>query len=346
LAVRAWQLSIDEVGPAGETTGVPEAIWLLTIEPQPGADVTGACAAALPLTAIRFDSEPEPVRSGEYGMSPVQAAGRRGSLSWGVALVCLAAGVALHFGAGMAMLIAAAWTEVPGGGGQAADSVQVEIVSAEALQARGVAAVASEEKAVSEADEGGESTMTAAADAAPQAEDKVRPQETEPAAPPEDDVVAMRRLETSPEPERQEAEKKPEPEKRPEPEREKAPDETVRKPAAAQTAGRNAPAGSTPAATQTMLRAASRGEIKRFNASLWKAIQRRLPRQRGLRGTVEVMFSLTREGRVGAARISKSSGNGALDRVALRAMRSARFAKPPTGMSEAQLVYRIPIRFR
>jgi len=74
---------------------------------------------------------------------------------------------------------------------------------------------------------------------------------------------------------------------------------------------------------------------QRYPAAAWS---------RGERGTVQLSFSLDRQGRVVATRIAKSSGFTALDEAALDLVRRAQpFPPPPPEMTGVDLT--VPIRF-
>jgi protein TonB len=63
-------------------------------------------------------------------------------------------------------------------------------------------------------------------------------------------------------------------------------------------------------------------------------------------GTVELSFSLDRQGRVTASRIAKSSGSTALDEATLDLVRRAQpFPPPPPEMAGAQVNLSVPIRY-
>src|SRR5262245_22237988 len=67
---------------------------------------------------------------------------------------------------------------------------------------------------------------------------------------------------------------------------------------------------------------------------------------RNQRGTVELSFSLDRQGRVTASRIAKSSGSTALDEATLDLVRRAQpFPPPPPEMAGAQVNLSVPIRY-
>jgi protein TonB len=67
---------------------------------------------------------------------------------------------------------------------------------------------------------------------------------------------------------------------------------------------------------------------------------------RNQHGTVELAFSLDRQGRVTASRIAKSSGSSALDEATLDLVRRAQpFPAPPPEMAGAEVSLSVPIRY-
>ena len=87
--------------------------------------------------------------------------------------------------------------------------------------------------------------------------------------------------------------------------------------------------------------------IRAYGTLVWKRIAERKPAGIRLPGTAYATFSLTREGRISAIRISKSSGSARLDALALRTIEAAApFDAPPAGLSDADLVFEIPLNFR
>ena len=64
------------------------------------------------------------------------------------------------------------------------------------------------------------------------------------------------------------------------------------------------------------------------------------------KGTAQLAFSLDRLGKVTAARVTKSSGSGALDQEALELVRRAQpFPPPPAAMPGAHIDLTVPVRF-
>jgi len=92
---------------------------------------------------------------------------------------------------------------------------------------------------------------------------------------------------------------------------------------------------------------ASRGQINAYASRVRARILSRRPSARGQRGRVVISFRLSTSGGLRSARISRSSGNRALDRAALAAVRrAAPFPRPPNGARSGQLSFSIPFTFR
>lgn len=91
---------------------------------------------------------------------------------------------------------------------------------------------------------------------------------------------------------------------------------------------------------------ASAGAMANFAAQVRAAVARRKPGGRGAAGTAVVSFSLTSGGSLAGARLARSSGNSALDSLALGAVRGAAFPRPPAGATRGQLSFSIPFYFR
>ncbi|MFZ2469803.1 MAG: TonB family protein [Parvibaculum sedimenti] len=87
--------------------------------------------------------------------------------------------------------------------------------------------------------------------------------------------------------------------------------------------------------------------IRAYGSLVWKRIAEKKPKGIHLPGTAHATFSLTREGRIAAIRIAKSSGSERLDALALRTIEAAApFDTPPADLTEADLVFEIPLNFR
>ena len=81
----------------------------------------------------------------------------------------------------------------------------------------------------------------------------------------------------------------------------------------------------------------------------WQQRDKRYPaaaRAHNDKGTAQLAFSLDRLGKVTAARVTKSSGSGALDQEALDLVHRAQpFPPPPAAMPGAQIDLTVPVRF-
>lgn len=94
-------------------------------------------------------------------------------------------------------------------------------------------------------------------------------------------------------------------------------------------------------------RGASRGAVRTYGGRVQGRIARYRPSGRGQKGTTIISFGVSSSGRLRFARIARSSGNKALDRAALNAVRRASpFPRPPAGMTSRQLTFSFPFRFR
>ncbi len=92
---------------------------------------------------------------------------------------------------------------------------------------------------------------------------------------------------------------------------------------------------------------ASRGSILSYAARVRAKVSRNKPSGGGHRGTARVSFAVSSSGGLSYARLASSSGNAALDRAALSAVRrAAPFGAPPAGASAGQLRFSIPFYFR
>lgn len=89
---------------------------------------------------------------------------------------------------------------------------------------------------------------------------------------------------------------------------------------------------------------ASRGSAINYAAKVRARVASRRPGGAGQRGTVVVSFGVSSSGGLAYARIARSSGNGALDRRVLSAVRGAApFPSPPPGATRQ---FSIPFYFR
>jgi protein TonB len=69
-------------------------------------------------------------------------------------------------------------------------------------------------------------------------------------------------------------------------------------------------------------------------------------RQRRLRGRVELLLRLGRDGQIEQLRVARSSGNAALDNQAIRDVGTFRFPSPPSLLTAGQRTFRLPITYR
>ncbi|MEM7746997.1 MAG: TonB family protein [Pseudomonadota bacterium] len=93
-------------------------------------------------------------------------------------------------------------------------------------------------------------------------------------------------------------------------------------------------------------RRASLGAVQNYGVRVRARIAANKPGAVG-RGRVRISLGISKSGGLRYARVAGSSGNAAIDRAALRAVRrSAPFPRPPAGASLRQLTFAIPFTFR
>jgi protein TonB len=86
--------------------------------------------------------------------------------------------------------------------------------------------------------------------------------------------------------------------------------------------------------------------IRAYGSLVWKRIAEKKPKGIRLPGTAFATFSVTRDGRIASIRISRPSGSERLDALALRTIEAAApFDAPPSDLTEADLVFEIPLNF-
>lgn len=91
---------------------------------------------------------------------------------------------------------------------------------------------------------------------------------------------------------------------------------------------------------------ASQGDLLRYKGTLNNWIASRKPPSVGKRGYVVVTFAVSPSGSLISARISSSSGDKALDQLALAAMRGAApFPKPPSGLTTTERLFTFKYSF-
>jgi protein TonB len=91
--------------------------------------------------------------------------------------------------------------------------------------------------------------------------------------------------------------------------------------------------------------AASPGDVDRYARSVRAALARNKPKGRSARGITTIVFVISTNGTVSAARVSRSSGSDRLDQLVLETVQRTAFPSPPAGMRENQRTYVIPFRF-
>lgn len=83
-----------------------------------------------------------------------------------------------------------------------------------------------------------------------------------------------------------------------------------------------------------------------YQSQIWARIAARKPVGLNLSGVAMVRFVVGRDGELVSVELSSSSGNTALDRLALRTVRNASpFAAPPMNVERDQLIFTIPFSF-
>jgi protein TonB len=91
---------------------------------------------------------------------------------------------------------------------------------------------------------------------------------------------------------------------------------------------------------------ASTGALLEYAAHVRARLAGHKPSGRGRRGVAVVAFGLSPSGEIVYTDVARSSGNPALDRAAVAAVRDAApFPPPPAGATPAQLQYSIPFKF-
>ncbi|NOU04584.1 MAG: TonB family protein [Hyphomicrobiaceae bacterium] len=91
---------------------------------------------------------------------------------------------------------------------------------------------------------------------------------------------------------------------------------------------------------------ASAGQLTKFAMEVRLALGRSRPKHDGARGRVSILFGVTEAGDIRFSEITKSSGSERLDRIALKAIASAKMPKPPSGLTDAQRTYTVPFEFK
>jgi len=92
---------------------------------------------------------------------------------------------------------------------------------------------------------------------------------------------------------------------------------------------------------------ASTGSVLNYASRVRAKVSGHVPRSGAGKGSVVVSFGVTTAGGLSYARIAKSSGNAATDRIVLAGVRSAApFPAPPAGASPSQLRFSVSFNFR
>jgi protein TonB len=92
---------------------------------------------------------------------------------------------------------------------------------------------------------------------------------------------------------------------------------------------------------------ASTGSVLNYASRVRAKVSGHVPRSGAGKGSVIVSFGVTASGSLSYARIAKSSGNAATDRLVLAGVRSAApFPSPPAGASPSQLRFSVSFHFR
>ena len=92
---------------------------------------------------------------------------------------------------------------------------------------------------------------------------------------------------------------------------------------------------------------ASTGSVLNYASRVRAKVSGHVPRSGAGKGTVVISFAVTKSGGLSGARVSRSSGNAAVDRAALAGVRaSAPFPPPPSGVSPSQLRFSVAFQFR
>lgn len=341
------------------------ANWTLTVDIQPEDDKPARFplhTAPIELTHssnpsdyplarlenVHFSSEPHGLRRVEFGTPGDRWHNPYSTISQNISAYSYAGGVAVHLFTAAILIAALGTTDLTGGGGQDLQAVEVSFVDTTALQAKTASNTdpgQHEFEADPLQDGGGEQNTTEVAsntpiEKIPKNEEQASPLMTIPVmkASPLSSPNFPAQPETPPPPPelREENPTSNEPQEWPS-KSEKRPEKS---------AGVQTRANETPTQLSQAKRAATQGQISHFNASLWKAIQAQLPRRHRIKGTVTVEFSIDNSGNIIRTHIIKSSGSPLLDGIAINAVRRAEFNSPPKGMTESQLSYKIPIRFK
>lgn len=93
--------------------------------------------------------------------------------------------------------------------------------------------------------------------------------------------------------------------------------------------------------------ASSPAAMARWGGSIRSAVERRktYPANTRARGRVVLTVAVSSSGKLASVRVKRSSGNRALDKAAVAAVKRARFAKAPKGVKSGVHYFSLPIAF-
>jgi TonB family protein len=91
--------------------------------------------------------------------------------------------------------------------------------------------------------------------------------------------------------------------------------------------------------------AASPGAVREYERYVIQALVKAKPKSGLCCGTVKVKFRISPDGEISFVEISKSSRNKRLDDEGVATVRRARFPRPPSGMTDEQRFYELPVNF-
>lgn len=235
-------------------------------------------------------------------------------------------------------LISAATHRDMGGGATELEAVTVTIISASELTPADGASSAGQAPRHDTAPDMAEPSADSAAAPAEAVEKPVKEQETpEPARQSPEAATA----DVMPPPKEDSRETEPPPVK--------PPDETAAQPAPAAAQQPPVSASSAQIAIGGERQgdaSASPGAIAAYARDVALVLARSKPKGVGLRGRLLVEFKLSPDdGALLASNVVQSSGTPRLDALALAAIAKGKYPRPPTGMTAAQLTYRVPFAF-
>ncbi len=121
--------------------------------------------------------------------------------------------------------------------------------------------------------------------------------------------------------------------------------EPPRKAAAAAPAPPPTPAAPAALPSQSSAEANS-GIVRAYAGSVSRVLDRRKPRNRGIKGTVRIQFVIAPTGRAEQPTVLSTSGSAALDDIVVSAVQRMEFPAPPPEMSVRQRTFNVPFAFR